>query len=144
MTTTFRTDVASGLVTVLQAFQTANPTMLRSVYRARPEGFTGDYPIAFVEGRSETISHTAGVRTRTMTPSVAVVGEYRLNAEHMAAFDELVDLLVDWFTQNPHIVANTIWDRMTVEDYDEEIGEASRPAVRFTFTNLSVQEGRSP
>jgi hypothetical protein len=33
---------------------------------------------------------------------------------------------------------------MTVEDYAEEIGDQLRPAVRFTFGNLSIQEGRSP
>jgi hypothetical protein len=144
MATTFRTDVASGLVTVLEAFKTANPTLLRSVHRARPEGFTGDYPIAFVEGRSEQIFHTSGIRDRTMAPSVAVVGDGGLNAEHMATFDALVDALVDHFTLYPHITPGTVWDRMTVEDYAEEIGDQLRPAVRFTFGNLSIQEGRSP
>jgi hypothetical protein len=144
MATTFRSDIATGLVTILEAFKTANPTLLRSVYRARPEGFTGDYPIAFVEARPETIFHTSGVRDRTMTPSVAVVGDGGLNAEHMAAFDALVDALVDHFTLSPHISSNTVWDRMTVEDYAEEVGEQLRPAVRFTFGNISIQEGRSP
>lgn len=148
MATTFRTDIASGLVTILTAFQTAHPTMLRSVFRARPEGFRGDYPIAFVEARPEQIFHTSGIRDRTMTPSVAVVGDGGLNAEHMAEFDALVDALLDHFTLSPHITPNTVWDRMTVEDYAEEIetdrGTMLRPAVRFTFGNISIQEGRSP
>jgi hypothetical protein len=144
MPTTFRSDVAAGLVTILEAFKSANPTLIGSVHRARPEGYTGDYPIAFVETRNEQVSHTQGVRTRLMAPSVAVVGEYRLNAEHMDVFDDLVDALLDHFTGYPHITSNTIWDRMTVEDYTEEIGEAYRPAVRFTFGNLSIQEGRVP
>jgi hypothetical protein len=79
-----------------------------------------------------------------MNATVSVVGEYRLNAEHMDDFDLLVDALIDFFTTYPHVVSNTVWDRMTVEDYAEEIGDALRPAVRFTFVNLSVQEGRSP
>lgn len=143
MATTFRADVAAGLVTILEAFKTANPTMLRSVHRARPEGFIGDYPIAFVAGRSESVSHSQGLRTRTMTPSVSVVGEYRLNGEHMDEFDVLVDALEDHFTTYPHIVTGTIWDQMSVDDYDETIGEQLRPAVRFTFGNLSIQEGRT-
>lgn len=143
MTTTFRTDVASGLVTILEAFKTANPTLLRSVHRARPEGFTGDYPVAFVEGRPETIAHDSGVRTRTMSPSVSVVAEMTLNDQHMTEFDALVDALLDHFTTYPHIVPVTIWDRMSVEDYDETIGEQLRPAVRFTFANLTIQEGRT-
>jgi hypothetical protein len=76
--------------------------------------------------------------------SVVVVGEYRLNAEHMDDFDELVDALIEFFTARPHIVSNTIWSRLTVEDYAEEIGDALRPAVRFTFLNVSIQEGRYP
>lgn len=144
MTTTFRANVRAGLLAVLQGFQTANPTLLLSTYRARPEGFTGDYPIGFVDSTPETIFHTSGVRDRTMSPSVALVGEYRLNGEHADQFDVLIDTFLDYCTARPHIVTGTVWDRMTVVDYEETIGEALRPAVRFTFTNLSIQEGRSP
>ena len=144
MATTFRRDIAAGLVTILEAFKAANPTMLRSVHRARPEGFRGDYPIAFVEARPEQIQHDSGIRDRTMTPSVAVVNDSGLNNEHMDEFDVLVDALVDHFTLYPHITPGTVWDRMTVEDYDETIGDQLRPAVRFTFGNISIQEGRSP
>ena len=143
MTTTFRADVRAGLVTILGTFKTANPTMLGSVLTARPEGFTGDYPIAFPESQPEAISHTSGVRTRTMTPTVCVVAEKALNAAEQDRFDLLVDALLDHFTTSPHITAGTIWDRMAVEDYDEVIGDQYRPAVRFTFGNLSIQEGRT-
>lgn len=142
--TTFRRDVRAGLVLALSDFKTANPSQLGSVLTARPEGFTGDYPIAFPDSQPESIFHTAGVRDRTMTPAVAVVAEKALNAEEQDRFDALVDALVDWFTARPHITSGTIWDRMTVEDYAETIGEQYRPAVRFTFGNLSIQEGRTP
>ena len=144
MTTTFRADIRAGLVTVLQGFKTANPTLLGSVLSARPEGFTGDYPVAFVDSQPEDIVHDSGTRTRTMTAVVAVVAEKTLNAEEQARFDILVDTLLDYFTANPHIITGTIWDRMRVEDYAEVIGEQYRPGVRFGFENLSIQEGRSP
>lgn len=143
MTTTFRVDARAGLYALLTGFQAANGTMLRSAHRVRPEGFTGDYPIGFVDLLPESIGHTQGVRTRTMTPSVVIVGEYRLNGEHVDDFDVVVDTFLDYCTAIPHIVTGTIWDRMTVEDYDETIGEQLRPAVRFTFGNLSIQEGRT-
>lgn len=143
MTTTFRSAARGGLVAILQGFQAANPAMLGSVLSARPEGFTGDYPIAFVDSQPEQISHDSGTRTRTMTPAVAVVAEKALNAEEQARFDLLVDALLDWFTANPHITTDTVWDRMAVDDYAETIGEQYRPAVRFTFGNLSIQEGRT-
>lgn len=144
MTTTFRADARAGLYALLTGFQSANPTLLQSAHPARPEGFTGDYPIGFVDLLPESIFHTAGVRDRTMSPSVAFVAEKTLNAQEQDQFDLAVDAFVDYCTARPHIVTGTIWDRMTVADYAEEIGEAIRPAVRFTFSNLSIQEGRSP
>lgn len=143
MTTTFRTDARAGLYALLTGFSAANPSMLTGTFTVRPEGFTGDYPIGFVDLLSETVTHTSGVRTRTMTPSVVIVGESRLNAEHVAQFDVIADTFLDYATAVPHIVTGTIWDRMSVEDYDETIGEQLRPAVRFTFANLSIQEGRT-
>lgn len=143
MTTTFRADARAGLYTLLTGFAAANPTMLTDVFTVRPEGFTGDYPIGFVDLLNEQVSHTSGVRTRTMTPSVVIVGEYRLNGERVAQFDVIADTFLDYCTATPHIVTGTIWDRMAVEDYDETIGEQLRPAVRFTFGNLSIQEGRT-
>jgi hypothetical protein len=79
-----------------------------------------------------------------MQPSVVVVDAGGTNVEQMDRFDDLVDALLDHLTQNPHITPNTVWDRLTVEDYAEEIGDQVRPAVRFTFGNVSIQEGRSP
>jgi hypothetical protein len=143
MTTTFRAATRAGLVTILQAYQTANPTMLRSVLTCRPEGFTGDYPIAFVDSVPEGIFHTQGIRGRTMTAVVAVVDAGGTNPQQVAAFDLLVDGLVDHFTDYAHISTGTIWDRMTVADYDETIGEQLRPAVRFTFDNIYTGEGRT-
>jgi len=143
VTTTFRQDIRAGFVTLLQGFQTANPTMLGSVLTSRPENFTGDYPIGFVDSQPESIVHDSGTRTRTMTPVVAVVAEKTLNAEEQDRFDLLVDALLDYFTANPHVTTGTVWDRMVIEDYAEVIGEQYRPGVRFTFGNLSIQEGRT-
>jgi hypothetical protein len=143
MTTTFRSATRAGLVTILQAFQSANPTMLRSVFTSRPEGFTGDYPIAFVDTFPESVLHTSGVRGRTGVVTVVVVDAGGTNAEQVAAWDALVDGLMDHFTSYPHISTGTIWDRMSVAEYDETIGEQLRPAVRFTFENIYTGEGRT-
>ncbi len=143
MTTVFRAATRAGLVTILEAFKTANPTLLRSVHAARPEGFTGDYPIAFVDSFPETAIHTSGVRGRTGSVTVAVVDAGGTNEEQVAAWDILVDGLMDHFTGYPHISTGTIWNEMTVEEYDETIGEQLRPAVRFTFNNVYTGEGRT-
>jgi hypothetical protein len=142
MATTFRTDIAAGIETVLVAFRTANPTLLLGVHRARPESFP-DLPAAYIDGRPESITHSQGVRTRTMQPSVVVVRRITNNAEAMAAFDTLVDLLVDAFTAVPQFATGTIWDQLAVADEDAPFGDYDFAAVRFTFGDVSIMEGRT-
>jgi hypothetical protein len=135
MATTFRTDIAAGIEAVLVAFRTANPTLLLGVHRARPESFP-DLPAAYIDHRPEAIT------TRTMQPSVVVVRRITNNAETMAAFDTLVDLLVDAFTASPQFAPDTIWDQLTVADEDAPFGDYDFAAVRFTFGDVSIMEGR--
>lgn len=144
MPSTFRADIAGGLVTILTAYQAANPTLLRSVHSARPSRYTGDMPFAYVETRNETVAHDAGLRTRTMTPTVVVVDELTDNGETMGRFDVLVDSLLDWFTDNPHITPNTIWDQLSITDDYEEVGDRLFAAARFSFGNVTAREGRTP
>jgi len=141
MATTFRTDIVGGIEAVLVAFRTANPTLLLGVHRARPESFP-DLPAAYIANRPEAITHDSGTRTRTMQPSVVVVRRITDNEEAMAAFDTLVDLLVDAFTAVPQLAANTIWDQLTVADEDAPFGDYDFASVRFTFGDVSIMEGR--
>jgi hypothetical protein len=141
MATTFRTDIATGIETVLTSFRTAHPTLLLGVHRARPESFP-DLPAAYIDGRPEAITHAQGIRTRTMQPSVVVVRRITNNAEAMVAFDALVDLLVDAFTAVPQFATGTIWDQLAVADEDAPFGDYDFAAVRFTFGDVSIMEGR--
>lgn len=146
MPTTARTDITTGLVTILDAFVTANPTLLRRTERGRPPSVVGDLPIAWVDARNETITHDSGTRTRLMTPSVLVVAPITDNVETVIRFDTLVDLLVDHFTAYPHITPNTVWSSMSVDDESYSEGEETVRyfhAVRFSFGNVSIQEGRA-
>lgn len=141
MATTFRTDIVGGIEAVLLAFRTAHPTLLLGVHRARPESFP-DLPAAYISNRPEAITHYQGTRTRTMQPSVVVVRRITDNEEAMAAFDTLVDLLVDAFTAVPQFAAGTIWDQLAVADEDAPFGDYDFAAVRFTFGDVSIMEGR--
>jgi hypothetical protein len=139
MADTFRADVVAGLVTIMEAYQTANPTLLRRVFDARPESDVTDLPFAYVAApREESIEWANGVRTRTMNVSIVVVDQLASNAETMARFDVLVDGLIEHISPYYHITPNTIWDRMRVADEDEP-GHA---AVRFTIENVSKAVGR--
>lgn len=140
--TTFRADIGDGIYTVLAAFAAANPSMLVRAYRARPSGLT-DLPCAWVDGRPEDVTHSQGTRTRIMVPSVLVVRAQSDNVETAQAFDRLVDALLDAFTAVPQFATGTIWDRVAVADEEIVVGEYLLPAVRFTFGNVSIMEGRT-
>lgn len=148
MATTFRTDLRAGMVTATNAFVTAHPTLLVKVYTARPTSFNVPMPFAYIDLLTETATHTAGTRERVMAPSVVVVSRPLDNDEQVAAWDVLVDLLADHFTDYPQFTGNTIWDRWTLTEEGEEIQTTPDsvrvfPTVRFTFENVSIREGRS-
>lgn len=141
MPSTFRTDIVTGIEAVLLGVQAAHPTLLLAVSRARPEGFP-DLPAAYIDTRPERITHDSQIRSRIMTPTVVVVRRITDNVEAMVAFDVLVDILVDAFTAVPQFAAGTIWDELEVADEDAPYGDYDFAAVRFTFGNVSIQEGR--
>jgi hypothetical protein len=143
MTTTFRQDTVAGIKSILDSFMAANPSMLRETFRVQPPGLIRPTPFAFVELRPEEITHDAGTRERVMSPSIVVVDRWTENDEVMARFDALVDALVDHITAHPHIATGIVHNgRMTVEDSLEQVGEASFIAVRLTYRDISITEGR--
>src|SRR5574343_67283 len=143
MPTTFRTDIGDGILAVLDGVKAANPTLLRRTSRARPANIAAaDLPAAFIDTRPETVTHSQGVRTRTMTTSVVVVRRPTDNLEDMAAFDALVDVLMDAFTAVPQFATGTIWSDLSTADEEYPIGDFLLPAVRFTFPNITIAEGR--
>ena len=148
MATTFRQDITAALVTAIDAFITANPTLLRRSESARPASIVGDLPIAFIDGRPEDISFDSGIRERIMTPAVVVVSPLADNIETVQRHAVLTDALVDHFTTYAQLVVNTVWDRMHVEDEDYPVTSADGDvrhfyATRFTFNNVSIMEGRN-
>ena len=143
MTTTFRADIADGLRDLLDSFKSANPALLRSSFLAHPPSLNVDLPAGWVETRNEAVSHASGIRTRTMSPTVVVADRLTDNAETMGRMDALVDALLDHFTDNPHIVAGTIWDALTITDELDQLPDGAwMQQVRFTFTNVEIEEGR--
>jgi hypothetical protein len=140
---TFRNDIAAGLLTILQGFAVANPTLVHSTFRSRPPSLDVDLPTAFVETRPETVAHANGIRTRTMNPSVTFVDRLTDNNETMTRMDVLVDAAMDYFTANPHITPSTVWDALTTTDLSLNDGGSMFLAVTFTFGNISIIEGRT-
>jgi hypothetical protein len=143
MATTFREDIVTGIMAVLNAYVAANPGRLARAYRMKPLNVVaGDLPAVYIEGRPESITHSEGVRTRTMSPSFVLVDRVADPGETTDRLDPLVDDLVDAFTAVPQLVTGTIWEDMTVTDIPVVIGEAELAGVRFVIGDVSISEGR--
>ncbi len=147
MATTFRADTRAGMYAAIVAMKAAHPTVLREVRRIRPSHYNTPLPLAWVDILSESASHSAGTRERVLSPSIVFMGAPIDNDEQATDWDALVDLAADWFTDRPQFAAVSIWDRWTVADESEEVQTApdqtrTFPIVRFTFTNVSLREGR--
>ena len=143
MTTTFRVDLVTGMTTMMVAFIAAHPTIIRRHFRRRPPSSNTDIPFTYLDLRPEVITHDSGLRERLISPSVVAVFQLTDNLETADVQDAATDLLVDHFTAYPHIVAGTIWDQLTVSEEAAPDGDTQRTAVRFTFGNVSILEGRT-
>jgi len=143
MATTVRADLVAGIGTMMQAFITANPTLLLAHLRSRPPSVGGDVPFSFCDLRPEQDHYANGLRDRVFTPSVVVVDRLTDNGETMDRLDVLVDKLVDHFQLYPHIIAGSFWSDMRIEDQSFQDGESYFAGVRFTFVDFQKSEGRS-
>ena len=135
MSTTFRSDLMAGMVSMAQAFIDVNPTLLRRVYDARPESLNTDLPCAFIDfPRGEQVHYDNSIFTRSVSVSLVVVDRLTSNNETSDRFDVLVDALLSWFNGYPHIVASSVWSDLSIDDETQQMDEnTTLPAVRFTF-----------
>jgi hypothetical protein len=143
--TTFRADARAALVAILEAQATASPTLLRKVEASRPGSFP-ELPCAYVSNLTETITWSAGVRTRLIDGAeVTIVDTYR-EAVH-DGLDQLVDLLVDRLNDATQQVGNAIIELSRVADAEVEVQGTERTtyyrAVVLTLGRTAKWEGRS-
>jgi hypothetical protein len=139
---TFRVDLVDALYDLLVAYQAANPTLLRRVYRTRPSAFQ-ELPSAFVGPREESITHTSGTRERTISPTVVVVDTFTDNIETGDRMDILIDDLVDVFTAGVSQVATSIIEPTAVIPGELEASGAIYRAESIQFARTTIREGRS-
>ena len=140
---TFRVDVVAGLVSILESFKAANPTLLLRVFTTTPPNFNTDLPCAFVGPRNERATHDQQIRTRQMVPTIVFVDHITDNEETMGRMDRLVDAFADYLTDRPHVVAGTVWDRWQIIDDQIKVGDGSLlQSATFTLNDLSISEGR--
>jgi hypothetical protein len=150
MTTTARQDVRAGLYALLVAFQAANPTLLFSVFRARPGAPGVELPGAFVGNLNEQFTHTAGTRQRNFSPEIVIFDSFAPSNEEQAARIDLVqDALMDYLTANPNAVAHSILalnnGTSTDGEFDIVGGQVTTHyrAVAIGLGQITIMEGRN-
>lgn len=143
MPTTFRADTRDGLYGLLTGFRTANPTLLINVHRRRPGSFT-DEATGYVGSMNETIRHDAGIRARSLAPTIVLVLRQSEPASETADdMDTLVDAFLDYCTARPHAISDgTVTAPTSVEDVELDAEGTFYPAVIVTFGDTLIQEGR--
>jgi hypothetical protein len=144
-TTTFRRDVTERLAALAEDFKNAPPTLLLRVYKRRPTGFTPDLPAVYVGSKNETITHTSGLRQRTMEPQLVLVGNPTGAPDEIAdEVDTLVDYFLDYITVHPHAISsNTVTQVTTIRDVELEVDDVVYPAAVLTLGDTIALEGRS-
>lgn len=141
MSTTWRQDIRSAMLVILDGIQTANPEKLRRVWRARPASYTGETPLAYVGRLEETWRHDSGTRVRVITGEVVFIDTLAESTETTDRVDVLVDLVCDAFTAHPHIGTGE-FEGKGVRDEEERQGPAPLSATSVHF-EATIQEGRS-
>lgn len=147
MATTFRQDVTAAILSSIDAFIAANPTLLRRSERGRPPSVMGDLPLAFIDGRDERIHFDAQTMDRVMTIAVVVVSQLADNVETLVRHDVITDALIDHFNAYISFVPNSSWTDLTTSDEDYPVTSDDGTVRHFFATRLtfvvSLMEGRA-
>lgn len=141
----FRQNVSSGLLTVLQGFSAANPTLLKGIHAARPNSYElVDKPGCFIDGGDETVAYMQGVRTRILTTTVTVFTFVPDTAEAQNGMDVLIDGLLDCFTAAYHAAGGkSLIEATSIRQVELNDGKGvSYLGYQFPFTN-EIKEGRT-
>lgn len=142
MTTTFRQDFRAGLLSVATTYQTANSTLVATVYSYPPESFAT--PCVYIDKKiDEKIVHDQGVRFRVLTGSMVLVTKLLSNKQATDEQDVLVDGLMDALTATPHAASGqTLIEPSAVTDTEIAAGDGVRYAAAIITVEGSIQEGR--
>lgn len=142
MSTTFRANLRTGIKTTLDTYAAANPTKLAHVYDHTPAA--PRTPCAYIEKAvRESVTHTAGVRIRSLTASVVALNRLVSNDQATDEQDALVDGLLDAFTAAPSAAGgSTLIEPVAVEDDELTVGDATYAGFRMSIVG-TIQEPRA-
>lgn len=138
----WRATIRSSLTTTLVAWEATLP-FRAELWTTRPESFPGT-PAVYI-GRIRQVMNHAGqtLRSTDGTALIVLVGTPGANREEAAQLDIMADSLVDWLSDNPHLVAaNTVAEPTEVDSGELELGDGViYPTVTVTLGNILIREG---
>ena len=139
----FRAKCVAGVYTVLSDFRTANPTLLKGLWHARPKSMTNlDLPGAYLGTRRETVVHGSDIRQTTLSIPVTAVVPVPDNAEAELFMDDLMDGLRDAFTLHYHAASGfSITAQEAADEGDQPEGGVPYLANSLVIVN-TIGEGR--
>ena len=139
---TFRVDFTTHLNTVVNAYITANPTIVRRFWRARPGSFA-ELPVAFMDSiREDTVILDNGTWQRHLSSSIVVVDAYSDNEQVNARLHIAVDGLRSWLVRMTYATVGggilTISGAID-QDFDLTVQPGpERPAVTYRAAPITV------
>lgn len=131
-------DIRTGAKTALD-----NTASLAQTHSARPAS-VGSYPAGWVGDVRTSLTHDSGTRQWSAEVDCVLVVTSFDNEEEMAALDTATSELVDYVSDNPHLMgANTVVEPVSIRLTSEDDGEGvPRPAVVVTLGRFVFMEGR--
>ena len=144
--TGFRQALSAGLLGTIATFAQANPTIIRSVFPARPRSFvTVELPCFFVGDLNEIIATSQGVRQRRFTGfSAYLVDDLGEQEESRPRMNFAADVLADVFTAAYHAAGGrALLQHSGTLDIEFNESGVVFPALQFLFAESVIAEGRT-
>lgn len=139
-----RVDLVAGITTMMAAFITGNPTLLKRHFRARPETAVSDWPCSWLDLRPEDVSYDNSMRDRTFNASIVFVAGQGTNDQMMTVLDSIVDAFTDHLDSYPQLMAGSVWSDGSWAEESIPLGDGtSTPGVRWTFAPILSKRGRA-
>lgn len=139
-----RQDLVAGIGTMMTAFISAQPTLLKRHFRTRPTSAVTDWPCSWLDLRPEDVHYDSAMRDRTFSPSIVFVAGAADNDQMMTLLDSIVDAFTDHLDSYPHLLTGSAWSEGSWSEESVPLSDdTAASAVRWTFSPILSKRGRS-
>lgn len=122
-----RAQFRDAIGDLLDAQMAATPDLLRKTARHDPGSIGSEKPVAWIGEITDDAEYNQGTRHRRMTVQGQLATTFPADAA-TDAFDDLCDALLERFTANYNVIANTVLRMVHVEPNEVSIPKADGSA----------------